>query len=233
MPEGADRKERLEDHFVRYVISPELLQAMGEETSGEAAGEPRRRAEVALHGPGRFKVIIEASRDYPGGRERAQDRIAEILGAALGDGWRTLTKPLDSSGLHVFTSLTPDELRTLLRLDQELGPTGRAIYKVWPDHKLEAFLDRSIRLIKADACHRTFEARGEGVVWAVIDSGVAGTHPHFQAHANLDLRECRGPAPATLTHRDFTNAAGEAPLVDVYGHGTHVAGILGGVTPAE
>lgn len=238
MSEGGERKQRLENNFARYVISPELQQAMGEETATEnegltKSGEPRRRAGIAREQTDRFKVIIEASKDYPGGRERAQKRIAKLLEALFGEMWRSLSKPLDSSPLHVFASLHAEELKTLLAMDQKQGRGSRAIFKVWPDHKLEAFLDRSVKLIKADACHRTFEARGEGIVWAVIDSGIEGSHPHFRTHANLDFPEFEKRRPDDLAHRDFTGGARAAPLEDVYGHGTHVAGILGGVTPEK
>lgn len=236
MSQDDDGTGRLEDQFARYVVSPELLQAMGEAgPAGDAAlagGDPsRRRADVARDPARRFKVIIEVSWDHRDGREGAQKRIVDLLRTVIGEDWRAVTKPLDSSPLHVFTSLWPDELRRLLIEDQAAAPADRAIYKIWPDHKLEAFLDRSVKLIKADACHRTFEARGEGIVWAVIDSGVEGTHPHFRTHANLDLETVVKHGSDALNHRDFTSGAEERPLVDVFGHGTHVAGILGGVTP--
>jgi len=233
MPEERDKKRRLEDHFVRYVISPELQEAMGGEALVDGddrakSGLIRRRAEIARDPTQRFKVIIEANWDYPGGRMEAQKRIGALLARVLGKGWKDFCKPLDSSPLHVFASLHADELKALLRMDQDQRPPNPAIYKIWPDHKLEAFLDRSVKLIKADACHRTFEARGEGIVWAVIDSGIEGDHPHFSTHANLAPQ-----SDDAFGHRDFTGGTSEEPLVDVYGHGTHVAGILGGVSSAK
>ena len=80
-------------------------------------------------------------------------------------------------------------------------------------------MNKSIGTVKADAAHVAFSALGSEVYWAVIDSGIDETHPHFAEHRNLKL----GTA---LHHRDFTG--GKAPLVDEYGHGTHVAGILAG-----
>jgi subtilisin family serine protease len=75
--------------------------------------------------------------------------------------------------------------------------------------------------LKADAAHNAFAAFGDDIVWAVIDSGIDGEHPHFRRHGNLDA------LPAAVKHRDFTSVA-EAPLVDRFGHGTHVAGIIAG-----
>jgi subtilisin family serine protease len=72
-----------------------------------------------------------------------------------------------------------------------------------------------------------FGASGQGIIWAVIDSGVNARHPHFQRHRNLELEP-------PLRHRDFTDttlddsASEMEALVDVNGHGTHAAGIIGG-----
>jgi len=81
-------------------------------------------------------------------------------------------------------------------------------------------MNRSVSTVKADAAHLSFSALGEGIVWAVMDSGIDEKHPHFAQHKNLDI----GP---DLAHMDFTDA-GANPLEDPLGHGTHVAGIIAG-----
>lgn len=97
----------------------------------------------------------------------------------------------------------------------------RAIYRIWPDFPIDLSITRSISTVKADAAHRAFYAYGEGIVWAVIDSGVE-EHPHFEKYGNLRI------APP-IAHRDFTMTPGrKEPLVDAVGHGTHVAGIIAG-----
>jgi len=53
------------------------------------------------------------------------------------------------------------------------------IYKLWPDFKVKALMNRSIATVKADAAYRSYSATGLGITWAVIDSGIDGTHPHF------------------------------------------------------
>lgn len=99
----------------------------------------------------------------------------------------------------------------------------RAIYHVWPDFKIRGLIDSSISTVKADAAHASFSAFGQGIVWAVLDSGIDVKHRHFQKHKNLT------PEPA-LIHYDFTGE--ERTDEDPYGHGTHVAGIIAGeVTP--
>ena len=54
----------------------------------------------------------------------------------------------------------------------------------------------------------------------MVDSGIDGTHPHFQKHKNLKV-------DLPLEHQDFTPAKAGA-LTDPFGHGTHVAGIIAG-----
>lgn len=95
----------------------------------------------------------------------------------------------------------------------------RAVHQIWPDFDLHSCIHRSARTVKADAAHNSFGASGEGITWAVIDSGVDWRHPHFAMHGNVDR--------TSPFHRDFTALAGD-PLVDEKGHGTHVAGIIAG-----
>ena len=80
------------------------------------------------------------------------------------------------------------------------------IFRVWPDYTLEPQIDRSAPTVKADAAWRSYDARGRGIVWAVIDSGIDACHPHF---STLELaQEASGTLlPQGLTsqlHRDFS-----------------------------
>jgi subtilisin family serine protease len=108
------------------------------------------------------------------------------------------------------------------------------IRRLWLDHPLKPLIDRSVSTVKVDAARRAFLAEGKGIVWAVIDSGIDKGHVHFQ---NLRTLEVTQP----LRHCDFTVANGgvnpdgdPSALVDKYGHGTHVAGIIaGGFAPGD
>lgn len=97
----------------------------------------------------------------------------------------------------------------------------RTIHHIWPDFRIQSCIMRSIATVKVDAAQRSFTALGEGITWAVMDSGIDADHPHFKAHGNIDR--------TSSYHADFTGApTGPAPLKDDYGHGTHVAGIIAG-----
>jgi hypothetical protein len=100
----------------------------------------------------------------------------------------------------------------------------RSIFRIWPDFQISACISKSIATVKADAAHKSFSATGEGITWAVLDSGIDADHRHFTEHGNID-RE-------STFHRDFT-VDGPGPLVDDNGHGTHVAGIIAGEWPVN
>ncbi|MFJ6381202.1 S8 family peptidase [Kitasatospora sp. NPDC092039] len=219
-------------------------------------------------------MLIELNLRYPGGLQVVRDEFYALWGhyAGRSHGWWPEEV---SSGSHVQpevplglalvapklyqTVLSRADLGELVEDDRRTAIlTGRppVIFRVWPDYPLYPQIDRSAPTVKANAAWRAYDARGSGIVWAVIDSGIDATHPHF---SRLELAaEGRGEdLPHGLTsrlHRDFSflvnpddpaarPAGGAAdddpasprdpasPLVDDSGHGTHVAGIIAGCTP--
>jgi len=64
---------------------------------------------------------------------------------------------------------------------------------------------------------------GAGIGVAVIDSGINDSHP--------DLKDSTESTSRVVYHQDFTgtaNSNSSGAMYDLYGHGTHVAGIIGG-----
>ena len=131
---------------------------------------------------------------------------------------------------YLFARLTTESIGRLsawTRSDPH-HPTP-LVYKLWLDQRIARCVYESVRTTKCDAALASFAANGKGIVWAVADTGIDGAHPHFQSLATLVL-------PDGLVHKDFTadhsddTASAAAALADTDGHGTHVAGIIAGIT---
>jgi serine protease AprX len=198
-------------------------------------------------------VIIDLNLEHHHGRAGARAVVWKIVAEAIeksGRGKEAQGINEAKSRLsqqYLFGRLHSEVIRELVRMDQAHAKkaaagashaTHRSIYHIWPDFKVKGLLNKSLRTVKADAAQRSFSALGTDIVWAVIDSGIDGKHPHFQKHKNLILHlESSGTDPEsepsdtlTLVPRDFTalQSGQGRPLVDVFGHGTHVAGIIAG-----
>jgi hypothetical protein len=189
-------------------------------------------------------------------RDAIKNAVAMIAPADEKQGVRE--KKSDLSNQYIFARLNGKAIRELVRLDVERagkeaktakkrrqpkrhGKTStqmdtaapyrfRAIYRIWPDFQISPCITKSLATVKADAAQTSFCAHGTGVTWAIMDSGIDANHPHFARHRNVD--------PASPLHADFTETSnlpkGVNPaLIDRFGHGTHVAGIVAGEQLAD
>lgn len=191
-----------------------------------ALQDPAQREQWGLPATdtGTGPYLVELNLVYRKGLEQAQQDFQTLWRKAVNSSDR---EPLLISRSYYRCQMSVREWRKLVELDEQAkDPLDRIIYKVWPDFPVKALIDRSITTVKADAAVRAYAATGSKIVWAVVDSGIDANHRHFQQHQNL-----RHPSIATL-HRDFTQLTPvkdpDAALVDPYGHGTHVAGIIAG-----
>ncbi|WP_325485759.1 S8 family peptidase [Microbacterium sp.] len=192
----------------------------------------------------RIGVLIEVRAELMTSTDDIMDFVVGMVASIANDAPRRKTRS------YVFAALTSDEIRALVELDGgEKGssaakkPAGsskgaypnpassskgqlksaprRYIHRIWPNFEVQATIHRTSLTTKADAAVRSFEATGEGIVWAVLDSGVDAKHEHFAQYDNLGLPKS--------WHRNFLpGGANEAALTDANGHGTHVAGIIAG-----
>lgn len=142
--------------------------------------------------------VIDLNYAYPGGSTRAFRAVAAAL-------------PTTNIGAHyAVTTCAPQQLAPLLALQPS------PIHRVWPNFALKPL----VTITSSETTSPTALASGEGTLWAVLDTGILATHPHFATHENLTL-------PHGLVHRSFT---GNDALTDTFDHGTHTAGTVAGAT---
>jgi subtilisin family serine protease len=247
-------------NHVRSVIVGDLKLPPGG-TAGEEAAQVDPGEKVAM--------LIELNVLYPGGLAVVRQAFYDLWGNYVdraGGSWPVESPPSDpvqppvpprlalvAAKLYQCVLSRADAQEMVAEDRRSARESGRpaVIFRVWPDYTLHPQIDRSAPTVKADAAWRSYDARGHGVVWAVIDSGIDACHPHF---STLELAaEGRGDVlPQGLTsqlHRDFSylvNPADPLPpaglaapgglpagqaLFDESGHGTHVAGIIAGCSP--
>jgi len=163
-------------------------------------------------------------------RDSALARIYEVLGAA--DESSAARQQLEPEELHRYVALNltrqeAEKLSAVAHSDKKF-PVAR----IWKNSAKWAYLDRSIHTTQAFPAHNSYQAAGSDVTWAVLDSGIHLTHPHFKTGTIARVFDCtdadqrRGKGP--LTPLDLTTAAGRTAAADRFGHGAHVAGIIAG-----
>lgn len=177
---------------------------------------PLRTAMAQSGNDTRIPIMIELNLTFQPAVGAAMARVEDLWKLVGGDG-----TPMPLADQFMAGDLTSDQIKSLVSADAVPQTwSERAVYRIWPDFEVRPQIDASSTTIKAVAAQRSFDSFGEGIVWAVVDSGIDEKHAHFTEYQNL-----HDPSVADL-HCDFTG--GDAPLTDTDGHGTHVAGIIAG-----
>ncbi len=204
-----------------------------EDLVGRVIAEPLA-SQVASAPDASYDIIVVLNTGNPQGVASARKAVADyldLLGARAGTKIDYAEND-NASHPYVYATMSGFQIRALVELDRNPGTGPISIHQIWEDSHVQPLITKSIATVKADAAHVAFSALGKGIVWAVLDSGIDVTHPHFAANQNLKLDDLR-----PLRHRDFTappdpkaDPAGDdqSALRDAFGHGTHVAGIIAG-----
>lgn len=216
--ENTENQRPARPQMGRAIIPPELF-------------DPKQRAEWGLpedkaeRGP----YMVELNLHYHAGLQEAAAAFEQLYWEVVGP---DAEAPVPISKTYFRCTVSVEELRALVSLDETKAAGARnqrTIYRIWPDYLVKPLMDRSVSTIKGDAAMRSYGASGDGITWAVVDSGIDGNHLHFGGPGNPAMRTLDDPDVATL-HRDFTlpGTPVASALTDVFGHGTHVAGIIAG-----
>jgi serine protease AprX len=99
------------------------------------------------------------------------------------------------------------------------------VYSVTLNQPLKYFLHESVSLIKADQVWSTFGETGSNATVAIIDSGIDATHPDLQYGAKVVQNVKVLPYELSQENVQITDTSS--------GHGTHVAGTVGGTGTAS
>jgi subtilisin family serine protease len=189
-----------------FVIARDVSRAM--EASGRAA---------------RHELLIELAelKDAPKGNASLDDLrrnvVQKIRECAPGVPDDELA--VDPMQRFVSASLTREEAERVA--GSLCSPTlGRSIRRIWLNAQKVALLDKSIQTVQAAPAHAAYSAKGAGVTWAVLDSGVNGKHPHFASGGIKAQFDC--------TKAGAVQDKGADANTDENGHGTHVCGIITG-----
>jgi hypothetical protein len=181
------RTEPINDVFARATIPRQME-------------DPKQRMEWGLPGNDHEfgPYIIELNLQHVEGLQGAANGLLQLHRQVVGDPDR---QPDRISKTYYNCRLSVREWRKLIILDESeaerraaeeaakpssqtkvsaitAGPY-RCIFRIWPDFPVQAHIDKSVTTVKADAAFKAFDAGGEGIVWAIIDSGVQADHPHF------------------------------------------------------
>ena len=190
----------------RHPVLIEVLEP-GYSALDEAAETTRQLEQDARKEPRRSSISEPAAAGLLAERINT---VAHQLEALVADKAAARIDPLQR---FVAAHLTAAELRAVAAAHRELR-----VYAVWRSSRKAKLTHRSLRTLKADAALASFGAAGQGITWAVLDTGVRGDHPHFANQSIDSVWDCTRPGkPVPM-----------AKPTDPDGHGTHVAGIVAG-----
>jgi subtilisin family serine protease len=130
----------------------------------------------------------------------------------------------DQLDRYVAVNLTRAEVERLAAaMSQHDGASSPAVYRMFSNSRKRALIHDSIHTVQARTAQLGYNAYGQGITWAVLDTGIDRHHPHFHNPAFA-------PEGTIAAEWDCTARGPVQPGSgnDANGHGTHVAGVIAG-----
>jgi serine protease AprX len=211
--------ESTHPYVFAYLTGPQIIDVAESDTLQAEADLPLTAEEAARRARGVYLAIEEAKRS--GGATPAGTTASTSSSRGPTE---TSVASRTVSDAEAFAPHGEAPLAAAAPATATRGPGSKArhaIFRIWESQKVHPLTTESIQTVRARPAHNSFGALGEGVVWAVLDSGVDKGHPHFKTFSNLIL-------PAPLTDKSCSFKSGLPWDQDGFGHGTHVAGIICG-----
>ncbi|RYG13374.1 MAG: peptidase [Burkholderiales bacterium] len=181
----------------------------------------------------RHEVLIELDKlpAGDGGREAARNGLLDRIRSLAVTSTGLKSAAIDDAicledGLQRFVSarLTRFEIESLRNDYQALS-----FKRLWRDAGKRALLNQSRSVIQADAAQTAYNALGQKIGWAVLDTGIAAGHPHFYERGKRDVVAAQWDCTVRGKPRKLLRADGvDFSKLDRNGHGTHVAGVIAG-----
>ena len=160
----------------------------------------------------------ESEMDLPQIRAELVATIRHMVSESGGDPDGARIEPLKR---FVAAKLTRHEVEQLRTKFDDLR-----IERVWKDAVKSALICDSTHTVQAAPANLGYAATGQGIRWAVLDTGIRGDHPHFAAYQNVKRQwDCTQPGAPQPHDPGDPSFAG----MDQHGHGTHVAGTIAGL----
>ena len=225
-------------HSATGYLSIELVRRIVRDTTGSGFAQVLARNVIVRdlvrdiedgHAAQRFKTLIQlnapssASSSEPL-KERRSRVLARIRDLALHDGLTEEDICLQQMQRFVAAELTRRQIETLRTEFRTLN-----IDRIWKNLSKRALISQSSSVVQARPAQLGYGARGHGVNWAVLDTGIAAGHPHFRRPKTTECSvvEQWDCARRGDPRRYLPGQQGFDDL-DENGHGTHVAAIIAG-----
>jgi subtilisin family serine protease len=149
--------------------------------------------------------------------EQGGGKTSVIIGVKPGIDVNEVVKKLKQIGERRIRKTDRYVLASLTEKQVDELAEEESIHKVWRNRKMMPMVAESSATIKATAASQLFGATGEGINWAVLDTGIKENHDYFKEKPHI----------VKDNSYNFTSESHD----DLVGHGTHVAGIVRKLAP--